>query len=442
MRTIKNKLFLSTAAALLVSTTAFADNTSDIAEIKRQIAELVKKSQELEAKSIALDEKSEELEKKSIELEEQSQALIDETSDLKTGFNYTKVDTTKSYTGMGAAASKVYYSKSPLSIGGYGKIDYVHSSKEGTADADKIDVYRFIPYIGYKFTDNIIMNAEIEFEHGGSKDGAAGDGYVIIEFLYLDFLFNENINLRVGNQLMPMGLINEKHEPTLFTTVQRPNTSKKLIPSTWHENGIMAYGKITDDLTYKLGAFSALDLTMGAGEGNDWLRDSRIGSFRNSNRLGLAVAGRLDYTGINGLLVGASTYVDSNLVMADIHFDYQLDAFRTYGVYTMTDRSDTVIGEPEEAKGGFINASYDMLSLVPDMNKKLPMFVQYESIKAQDSVTGGTSVDSTDTVTVGINYFPHEQVVLKADYAMSKDNSKASNVDETDVFSLSMGFIF
>ena len=72
----------------------------------------------------------------------------------------------------------------------------------------------------------------------------------------------------------------------------------------------------------------------------------------------------------------------------------------------------------------------------------MPVFVQYETVSAQDAITGGTSVDSTDTVTVGINYFPHEQVVLKADYAMSKDNSKASNVDETDTFSLSMGFIF
>jgi len=411
------KITLALSATLLLSTLTYAADETEIQTLKQEINEL----------------------------REMTQILLDETSDLKTGFNYTTVDSTQTYSGMGAAASKVYYSKSPLSIGGYGKMDYYHKSNEGSSNTDNIDVYRFIPYIGYKFTDNIIMNTEIEFEHGGSKDGATGDGYVIIEFMYLDFLFNKNINLRVGNQLLPMGLINEKHEPTLFTTTQRPNTSKKLIPSTWHENGVMAYGDIVDNLSYKVGAFSALQLDRGVGEGNDWLRDSRLGSFRvddkNGERLGFAGVARVDYTGINGLFVGTSAYVDSNLMMVDAHFDYNLDAFRTYGVYTQTNRSETVIGEPEKAKGGFINIGYDILSLTKIQNK-MPLFVQYESVSAQDEITGGTSVDSTDTITVGINYFPHEQVVLKADFAMSKDNSKATNVDETNTASFSMGFIF
>ncbi|QOY53048.1 porin [Candidatus Sulfurimonas baltica] len=433
MKLLNNKLGLSVATALLLSTSAFADTASDIAELKKEIADL----------------------------KELSRTLVDETSDLKTGFNYTKVDSTKSYSGMGAAASKVYYSKSPLSIGGYGKMDYYHKSKEGSKNADNIDVYRFIPYIGYKFTDNIIMNAEIEFEHGGAEDGATGDGYVIIEFMYLDFLFNENINLRVGNMLVPMGLVNERHEPTLFTTVQRPNTSKKLIPSTWHENGLMAYGNITDDLSYKVGGFSALQLERGSKEGNNWLRESRLGSFRadeKTERLGLAVVTRVDYTGINGLLVGASAYLDSDVTMADVHFDYSIDAFRAYGVYTQTNRSgartygwdhdddlltpNKIVNEAKKAKGGFINLGYDVLSLTQSKNK-MPVFVQYETVSAQDELHGGDSVDSTDTITVGINYFPHEQVVLKADYAMEKDNGNPlNNEDETNIFSLSMGFIF
>jgi len=423
MGIIKNKFVLSIATILTLATYANADVSSDIAELKKQIELLQNKVQNQE---------------------EQTQSLIDETSDLQTGFNFTTIDTSKKHSGLGAAASKVYYSKSPLSIGGYGNIDYYRKSREGTNNVDNIDVYRFIPYIGYRFSDNIILNVELEFEHGGIKDGAGGDGYVIIEFMYLDFLINKEFNVRVGNMLVPMGLINEKHEPTVFTTVQRPNTSKKLVPSTWHENGILAYGQLTEDLSYHLGAFSALQLNRGIGQGNDWLRDSRAGSFRideSNERLGLGVVARVDYTGINGLFVGASTYIDSNLVMADIHFDYNLYAFRTYGVYTQTDRSKTVIGEPEKANGGFINLGYDISSLSKSQNK-MPIFIQYESVSAQDKITGGGSVDSTDTITLGINYFPHEQVVLKADYAMQKDNSLASNADETNIFSLSMGFIF
>lgn len=410
------KITLSLLTALALTTTAFADDKTEIAQLKQEMSELKKITQ----------------------------SLIDETSDLKSGFNYATVDQAQSYTGMGSAASKVYYSSSPLSIGGYAKMDYYHKSNEGSDNGSNIDVYRFIPYIGYKFSDNIIMNTEIEFEHGGIQEGAAGDGYVIIEFLYLDFLMDKKFNVRVGNQLLPMGLINERHEPTLFTTVQRPNTSKKLIPSTWHENGVMAYGHLTENVSYKVGAFSALQLQRGIGEGNDWLRDSRLGSFRVNNGAGedIALAGvaRVDYTG-NNLFIGASTYVDSSVIMADVHFDYKQDAFRTYGVYTQINRSETVVGEPEKAKGGFVNVGYDILSVTKSKNA-MPVFIQYETVSAQDAITGGASVDSTDTVTVGLNYFPHPQVVLKADYAMSKDNSKTSDRDETDIFSLSMGFIF
>jgi len=435
------KITLSLLTALTLTSTVYADDKSEIQTLKQEIKELRQMMQSFKSNTEDISE-----------LKETTQALIDETSDLKSGFNYTTVSSEKSYNGMSPAASKVYYSKSPLSIGGYAKMDYYHKSNEGADNGSNIDVYRFIPYFGYKFTDNIIMNAEIEFEHGGIEDGASGDGYVVVEFLYLDFLINDNFNIRVGNQLMPMGLINERHEPTLFTTVQRPNTSKQLIPSTWHESGLMAYGQIIDNISYKVGAFSALQLGRGAVDDNatsintsaNWLRDSRLGSFRADNGagedIGLAGVARVDYTG-NNLFIGASTYIDSSLIMADIHFDYKLDAFRTYGVYTQTSRSETVIGEPEKAKGGFINVGYDILSLTKFQNK-MPVFVQYETVSAQDAITGGTSVDSTDTVTVGINYFPHEQVVLKADYAMSKDNAKASDKDETDTFSLSMGFIF
>ena len=400
------KITLSLLTALTLTSTILADDKSEIAQLKQEMKEL----------------------------REITQSLIDETSDLKSGFNYTTVDTTKSYSGLSSAASKVYYSKSPLSIGGYGEMYYAYTDNDNAANTSKVDVYRFVPYFGYKFTDNIILNVEIEFEHGGVQDGAAGDGYVVVEFMYLDFLFNKNANLRIGNMLVPMGLVNEKHEPTLFTTVQRPNTSKNLIPSTWHENGVMVYGDIADNLSYKLGGFTAFDLNLGAGAGDKWLRNSRIGSFGNTDRqdLGLAVVGRLDYTGINGLLVGASTYLDSNLNMFDIHLDYQKDAFRTYGVYTQTSRSSTAVGKPEKAKGGFINVGYDLLSFT-NSNDRMPLFIQYESVAAQDKVTGAASVAAIDTTTVGINYFPHEQVVLKLDHAI---------YDTKSITSVSMGFIF
>ena len=416
---MNKSLTFALSASILISTSSFADDKSDIAELKQQVKEL----------------------------QEIAQVLTDETSDLKTGFNYTTVDDTKSYSGLGAAASKVYYSKSPLSIGGYGEMYYSNTQVEGaTAGKSVVDVYRFVPYIGYKFSDNIVMNTELEFEHGGSSDSTTNDGYVVVEFMYLDFLINKIFNARVGNFLVPMGLINERHEPTLFTTVQRPQTSKYLIPSTWHESGIMVYGNIGDDISYKVAGITALNTQE---KGEKWLRSGRGGSYKQTNPEFATVA-RVDYAGVNGLLLGASAYYsasgigeNSRTLMYDVHGDYKVSGFRAYGVYTQTQRSNAnsiSTTAVEEAKGGFLNLSYDILSTTKS-NFSLPIFAQFESVNPQAKFTDGTSFDAVNTTTIGVNFFPQEQVVLKADYAMA-DNDYANSGKDTNTFSLSMGFIF
>jgi len=417
---MKIKLALSTA--LLLTSSLFANDKADIEMLKQQVQEL----------------------------QEMTQILTDETSDLKTGFNYTVVDKDKTFSGLGAAASKVYFSKSPLSIGGYGEMYYSNAKKDdGSARKSKIDVYRFVPYIGYKFSDNIILNTELEFEHGGADGDPTNDndGYVVVEFMYLDFLVNEHLNLRVGNFLVPMGLVNERHEPTLFTTVQRPETEKNIIPSTWHENGGMIFGNINDDFSYKVAMITGLNTQE---NGYKWLRSGRGGSWTQENPEFAGVA-RIDYTGVNGLFVGASAYYgnsgsgdDSNTFMYDVHLDYKISGFRAYGIYSQTMRSNAetinMTSAIEEANGGYLNLSYDVLATTK-LGYSLPVFVQYESINPQAKFTDGSSYDAVNITTVGINFFPHEQIVLKADYAMAKNDYANKGVD-SDTFSLSMGFIF
>ena len=186
-------------------------------------------------------------------LEEQNNVLAEEVLATQTG-GFTLVDTEKSYNGMGPAASKVYFSKNPLSIGGYGEMFY--AKPEGKDDY--ADVYRFITYFGYKFNDWIVLNTEIEFEHGADSNNG---GKVVVEFFYLDFLLSQEANLRLGHVLAPMGLINLRHEPTLFNTVQRPDIEKYLLPSTWHENGALVYGRFDNlDLEYTAGMINALNV--------------------------------------------------------------------------------------------------------------------------------------------------------------------------------------
>ena len=94
------------------------------------------------------------------------------------------------------------------------------------------------------------------------------------------------------------------NEPGLFNTVQRPEIENKLIPTTWHENGALLYGKFDSvGLEYTAGVVNALNInnadTKNAEDG--WIRDGRLGAS-NKAPFDPAFVGRLDYTGINGLI--------------------------------------------------------------------------------------------------------------------------------------------
>ena len=240
-------LILSAVTAMAITTTLGADELSDL---KAQLKLLSDRLSTLEAN-----------EKKQAE---QTDALTSELINVQNQTSFAVVDASKAIQGMSPAASKVYYSKNPLSIGGYGELYYSKYSHDGANTGSKDafgDTYRFIPYIGYKFSDNIILNSEIEFEHGNE---------VAVEQLYVDFILDPLATIRVGHQLVPMGYVNLYHEPTLFNTVQRPDVEKQLIPSTWHELGLSVYGQ-TENFEYTIGAYAALDMNNTGATGKDWI---------------------------------------------------------------------------------------------------------------------------------------------------------------------------
>jgi len=395
-------------------------------------------------------------------LESKNEVLTEEVLAAQSG-GFTLVDTQKSHNGMGPAASKAYYSESPLSIGGYGEAFYANPDNGD----DFADIYRFITYFGYKFNDWIVLNAEIEFEHGANSDNG---GSVVMEFLYLDFLLSDEFSVRVGSQLVPVGLINLRHEPTLFNTVQRPEIERQLIPSTWGEFGVMTYGRFEDvGIEYSAGMINALNIDNDktASASNGWIRSGRLGTSKNAS-FDPAFVGRLDYTGINGLMAGASVYYgnganikndveaeDTSVTMFDLHARYENGPFAAYGLYTQTnvsgaenitktiDNGDgtttTYAGQAvKQASGFYVNAQYDIAGLV-GIDYKLPIFAQYEKWNPVEKTVDGTNEDKfdTETVTIGMNFFPADQVVLKLDYEMDTVGTQ-----DTNTVSFGLGFIF
>ena len=130
-----------------------------------------------------------------------------------------------------------------------------------------IDQHRFVIGIHSELADWIHLNAEIDFEHAAQE----------LEFEYgqLDFLLTNNLNARAGVMLMPMGNLNEFHEPPLFWTAERPDFQSKIIPSTWQQGGAGVFGQLGNGINYRLYVVNALQgISTGTDGDSGYFRDT------------------------------------------------------------------------------------------------------------------------------------------------------------------------
>ena len=315
-----------------------------------------------------------------------------------------------------------------VSFGGYGKMDYTnYLDADGK---DKLDIYRFILYIGYQFTDNIKLVSELEWEHGGREKTG---GYGIVEQAYIDFKANDALSAKVGHFIVPVGMVNLYHEPTAFKGVARPETEKYIIPSTWHENGVMLHGQFAENFSYQAGIIAALNANNG-----DSIRGMRQNG-QKSKAEDFGFAGRLDYKASN-FYVGGSFYtgdagqgatgVDVTTMVAEIHAGMNMNGFDIHGLYAVNDIDGNNFDEDgatqdisTSGEGYYVNASYAIDKWTP--------FVQYEAYTTDDTK------DDITLATLGINYNPIENVVLKADYVMRDNRGK-----DDDRVELGIGWSF
>jgi hypothetical protein len=364
------------------------------------------------------------------DLEAKLNALIEEVESLKASKTDKELS---SYFGMGDAASRVYQSDEKVSVGGYGHTDYVNNQGK---DTDTIDNYRAIMYFGYSFSDKIKFQSEIEFEHANE---------IKVEFAAVDFLVNDALNFRTGNFLIPVGHVNLRHEPTLFLNVSRPETERRIIPSTWHENGLMVYGK-NGNFEYQFASTASLD-----GAKGDNIRSMRSGGSKSrANDLGYSA--RFTYKPVEGLQLIASGFTgevdqgDTNLAGAAVtiteaHILYNKDNINFTALYaqTKTDSADKVAAvagtdAASKTSGYYVTLGYEMGKWTP--------FVHVEEYNQFDggftSAGAATNNDETTKVTAfGVNFRPHKQVVIKADY-MDQETAGAKE----DKFSMGVGYLF
>ncbi|MBW2415940.1 MAG: hypothetical protein JRG76_15685, partial [Deltaproteobacteria bacterium] len=188
-------------------------------------------------------------------LKRDMQVVVEELQSMRTQLGVPEEKTLESSYGLGPAASRVYSAGRGLSVGGYAEAVYRNRFNDSRDGTDTADFTRMVMYLGYKYNDWIVFNTEIEFEHASTGE----DGSVSVEFATLDFLLDDAFNVRAGLVLIPMGFLNEMHEPPFYYGTQRPSPERAIIPSTWRENGVGIFGTFAEALEYRVYVVNGMD---------------------------------------------------------------------------------------------------------------------------------------------------------------------------------------
>lgn len=191
-------------------------------------------------------------------------------------------------------------------LSSYGEVNVNRPRRASEAQAD---LRRFVLGLEHRFDEQTRMAAEVEVEHAVSS--ASDPGEVEIEQAYVERTFGPNWSGRAGLFLVPLGLLNESHEPTAYYGVERNFVETAIIPTTWREGGLQATARFDPGITVQAGVTTGFDLNRWDATSTEG-RDSPLGSVHQELALARArdPAGHLalSWRGIPGLLLGAAGF--------------------------------------------------------------------------------------------------------------------------------------
>lgn len=327
-------------------------------------------------------------------------------------------------------------------IGGYGEVHYNNLDADDSArDLNEIDFHRFVLFFGHEFSERIRFFSELELEHSIAADGEPGE--VELEQAYVDFSLSDNLSAKAGLFLLPIGTLNETHEPATFYGVERNAVESDIVPATWWEAGAALSGHFSSGLSWDFAAHSGLAM---ATTGSDAFR-VRSGRQKVAEAAAddLAYTARLRYSGVPGLDLGLSYQYqsDASQVSGDgldagqllaVNAAYNFGAFTFKGVYASWDFSGSAVeaaGADRQA-GWYLEPSYRFATTRGDWG----FYARYQAVDA------ARSQDQFTQNELGFSYWPIDNVVFKFDYRQ-RDHDLASEAGrDFSGFDLGLGYQF
>lgn len=350
-----------------------------------------------------------------------------------------KVEATGEILEQRVASSGGHGGNGKTTVGGYGELHYNNLEKGNGDEVNEIDLHRFVLFFGHEFNERTRLVTELEVEHGGVEaDGSPLDGEVEVEQAYVEFDINDEVSAKGGVFLLPVGIVNETHEPPTFYGVERNPVENIIIPATWWAGGAAVTGNFANGLSADLAVHSGLQIPTTGGSAFR-IRSGRQ-KISNANANDLALTGRLKYTGIPGLELSGSLHYQNDITqvsgdgadeatLLEAHAVWKRGPFTAKALYASWDIDGDAVAATDADKqdGYYIEGSYKL-------TQEFGVFARY------NDVDGVRAQDEFEQVDVGFNWWPHEDVVVKVDY-MDQENDNNSDRDLKG-FNIGIGYQF
>ena len=331
---------------------------------------------------------------------------------------------------------------SRTTIGGYGELHYNNlNAKDPNRDVEMIDLHRFVLFFGHEFNDRTRFYSEVEVEHAFVADsGGDTPGEVEIEQAFIEFDLRQDLYAKAGVFLIPVGLLNETHEPPTFYGVERNDVENIIVPSTWWAAGAGLNGRFGSGWNWDMAFTSGLQMPT-TGSNAFRVRSGRQKVAKAVASDG-AITGRLRYLGIPGLQAAVTVQyqfdpsqvsndgLDSGTLL-EAHIDYQRNGFGLRALYSRWDFTGDAVeaANADTQTGWYIEPSYRL-------NDKIGFYTRYEEVDA------ARNQDKFNQWEFGLNWWPAQNVVIKLDYRdRNHDLDSQSGRDFTGI-DLGLGYSF
>lgn len=348
--------------------------------------------------------------------------------------------------------------REPSRTGLSGYMDFHYNKLE--FEDGRLDFHRFVLLFTHSFTDRIRFVGELELEHA-LVEGLENAGELELEQAYLDFLITRAFNVRAGMLLMPIGIINERHEPPVFYGVERPFVDTVIVPTTWFDTGAGVFGEIGRGWRYRAYVTSPLnaarfDAEEGVREGRQKGVESNVGR--------VATTGRLEYVGYPGLTLGGSFWTgrsgfefrprfDVPVRVAETDARYSRDRLELRGQFAQVWIDNAALlndalarstgvnpNIARELQGFYLEAGYRVISGASFGD--VGAFVRYENFDTQFRMPAGyVPIEELDrnAWTMGATYWPDPDIAVKVDYSVIRNRSA---VRTPNAFNVGLGWWF